>query len=74
MPRLKTAKKTVKKVNINDVIESVMDYTDSAIELCDIQEAQIQRIRVAVWALVIYDVVFTGLFLLMLYGNQYLIK
>ena len=30
--------------------------------------------RYAIWALVAYDIFFTGMFLLVIYGNQYLVK
>lgn len=30
--------------------------------------------RAAIWALVSYDVFFTAMFLLVIYGNQYLVK
>lgn len=75
MPRTKkTTKKVAKKENINDVLNAMMDYSDTAIQLCDIQEAQIKRLGVAVWALTIFNVIFTASFLLLIYGNQYLVR
>lgn len=77
MPK-KVVKKESKKLTLHDVLGRWMvstnnDLTDTMIELDDVRTSVI-HMRVAIWALVAYAVVFTGLFLLVLYGNQYLVK
>lgn len=53
--------------NIEDMIE--YDHCHSE-DLCQ----RINRLRIAVWSLVIFDVVMTASLLILLYGNQYLVK
>lgn len=70
----KATKKSTPKYTIQDWMESIEDMIEyghsHSEELC----VRINRLRIAVWALTIYNVVFAALFLVLLYGNQYLIK
>lgn len=75
MPKVK---KEVKKLTMHDLIGRWMvstnnDLTDVMIELDDLRNS-VGRMRVAIWSLVIYSVILAGAFLLVLYGNQYLVK
>lgn len=73
----KGTKKSVKKerkYTIEDWMDSIeykIEYDHShAEDLCQ----RIGKMRVAIWALTIYNVLFAAGFLLLLYGNQYLVK
>lgn len=50
----------------NDLADTMMDLDDTM--------TSVGRMRVAIWALFIFSVVMAAAFLLVLYGNQYLIK
>lgn len=74
----KASKKTSKKLTMHEVIGRWMvsvnnDLFDTIIDLDDLRNSS-GRMRVAIWALVIFSVVMAVSFLLVLFGNQYLIK
>lgn len=74
----KVGKKTSKKLTMHEVIGRWMvstnnDLFDTMIDLDDLRNS-VGRMRVAIWALVVFSVVMAVSFLLVLYGNQYLIK
>ena len=54
-------------VSVNNDLGDTMILVDDALN-------SIGRMRVAIWALFIFSVVMTAAFLLVLYGNQYLVR
>lgn len=70
----KATKKATPKYTIQNWMESIEDMIEydhcHSEDLCQ----RINYLRIAVWALTIYNVVFAAAFLILLYGNQYLIK
>ncbi len=71
----KKAKKSVKGI---DKMVKGNDITPLAISLLVNKamktDKSIKYMRLAIWALVIFSVVMTAAFMLVLFGNQYLIK
>lgn len=74
----KVGKKANKKLTMNEIIGRWMvsvnnDLADTIMYLGDTMTS-VGRMRVAIWALFIFSVVMAAAFLLVLFGNQYLIK
>lgn len=68
--QLKAGLKAMDKI-IDDMIPEMVDVL-----AYDVEELQAsnKRMGIAIWALVAYDVFFTAMLLLVIYGNQYLVK
>lgn len=68
--QLKAGVKAMDKI-IDDMIPEMVDVL-----AYDVEELQAsnKRLGYAIWALVAYVVFFTAMFLLVIYGNQYLVK
>lgn len=74
----KVGKKTSKKLTMHEVIGRWMvstnnDLFDTMIDLDDLRTS-VGRMHIAISALVIFSVVMAAAFMLVLFGNQYLIK
>ena len=68
---LKSKKEVLRRTSVKQLI---LNWMISIEKLQDSLFLSMKRMSMAIWALVIYNVIFTGLFLLMIYGNQYLVK
>lgn len=71
-------KKVVKRENNWVLLSKWMKIQEGLVEsigevVFDEKESN-NRMRIAVWGLVAYGVFFTAMFLLVIYGNQYLVK
>ena len=59
---------TKKKGTIADILTEILIVDMTRLRM------SVKRLGIAIWVLVVYNIIMTGAFLLLLYGNQYLVR